>query len=65
MRALAAMVNENLPALLECRRPELSIKSILDQLLSELNPEENEDEINMCKELLDRVFYDADINQER
>lgn len=65
LRALAAMVNENLPALLECRRPELSIKSILDQLLSELNPEENEDEINMCKELLDRVFYDADINQER
>ncbi|EZA60831.1 hypothetical protein DMN91_007726 [Ooceraea biroi] len=65
LRALSAMTCDNLPALVECRRPELCLKSILEQLLAELNPEENQDEIGICTELLDTVFFEHNSNQER
>lgn len=59
------MVNDNfLPALKECRRPQLCLRATLEQLLTELS-EENQDEIDMCSELLDKVFFEPDTNQER
>lgn len=60
------MVNDNfLPALQECRRSQLCLKSILRQLMTELNPEENQDEIDICTELLDKLFSESDTAQER
>lgn len=66
MRVLTGMVNNNFwPALNECRRSELCLRSILGQLLTELKPDENQDEIDMCSDLLDKVFSEPDTNQER
>lgn len=66
LRVLNGMVNDNfLPALKECRRPQLCLRSTLEQLLTELKPVENQDEIDMCSELLDKVFFEPDTNQER
>nr|XP_012220556.1 PREDICTED: hsp70-binding protein 1 [Linepithema humile] len=66
LRVLSGMVNDNfLPALKECRRPQLCLRSTLEQLLTELKPEENQDEIDMCSELLDKVFFEPDTHQER
>lgn len=66
MRVLSGMVNDNfLPALKECRRSQLCLRSILEQLLTELKPVENQDEIDMCSELLDKVFSESDTPQER
>ncbi|CAL1681488.1 unnamed protein product [Lasius platythorax] len=66
LRVLNGMVNDNfLPALKECRRPQLCLKITLEQLLTELKPVENQDEIDMCSELLDKVFFEPDTNQER
>lgn len=65
LRVLSGMVNDNfLPALKECRRPQLCLRSTLEQLLTELKSEENQDEIDMCSELLDKVFFEPD-TQER
>lgn len=66
LRVLNGMVNDNFfPALKECRRPQLCLRSTLEQLLTELKPVENQDEIDMCSELLDKVFFEPDTNQER
>ncbi|XP_011684829.1 PREDICTED: hsp70-binding protein 1 [Wasmannia auropunctata] len=66
LRVLSGMVNDNfLPALKECRRSQLCLRSTLEQLLTELKPVENQDEIDMCSELLDKVFSEPDTNQER
>lgn len=66
LRVLSSMVNDNfLPALKECRRSQLCLRSTLEQLLTELKPVENQDEIDMCSELLDKVFSEPDTNQER
>ncbi|XP_012525261.1 hsp70-binding protein 1 [Monomorium pharaonis] len=66
LRVLSSMVNDNfLPALKECRRSQLCLRATLEQLLTELKPVENQDEIDMCSELLDKVFSEPDTNQER
>lgn len=66
LRVLNGMVNDNfLPALKECRRSQLCLRITLEQLLSELKPVENQEEIDMCSELLDKVFFEPDTNQER
>ncbi|KAL6257356.1 hypothetical protein P5V15_010932 [Pogonomyrmex californicus] len=66
LRVLSGMVNDNfLPALQECRRSQLCLRSTLEQLLTELKPMENQDEIDMCSDLLDKVFSEPDMNQER
>lgn len=66
MRVLSGMVNDNfLPALKECRRSQLYLRSTLEQLLAEFKPVENQDEIDMCAELLDKVFSEPDTSQER
>jgi len=66
LRVLSGMVNDNfLPALQECRRSQLCLRSTLEQLLTDLKPVENQDEIDMCTELLDKVFSEPDMNQER
>ncbi|XP_012064565.1 PREDICTED: hsp70-binding protein 1 [Atta cephalotes] len=66
LRVLSGMVNDNfLPALKECRRSQLCLRSTLEQLLTELKPVENQDEIDMCSELLDKVFSESDTLQER
>ncbi|XP_011870979.1 PREDICTED: hsp70-binding protein 1 [Vollenhovia emeryi] len=66
LRVLSSMVNDNfLPALKECRRSQLFLRSTLEQLLTELKPVENQDEIDMCAELLDKVFSEPDTSQER
>ncbi|KAF7412340.1 hypothetical protein HZH66_001236 [Vespula vulgaris] len=56
--------NTFLPALRECRRPELCLKTTLEQCLKELTPE-NKEEIDMCHQLLDKIFSDNDIVEER
>lgn len=64
LRVLSGMVNDNfLPALMECRRSQLCLRFILEQLLTELS-EENQDEIDMCSELLNKAFFEPD-TQER
>ncbi|KYM96307.1 PREDICTED: hsp70-binding protein 1 [Cyphomyrmex costatus] len=66
LRVLSGMINDNfLPALKECRRSQLCLRSTLEQLLTELKPVENQDEIDMCSELLDKVFSESDTYQER
>ncbi|XP_077273419.1 hsp70-binding protein 1 isoform X1 [Temnothorax americanus] len=66
LRVLSSMVNDNfLPALKECRRSQLYLRSTLEQLLTELKPVENQDEIDMCAELLDKVFFEPETSQER
>lgn len=66
LRALSGMINDNfLPALKECRRPQLCLRSTLEQLLTELNPVDYQDEIDICTEILDKVFSEPDTNQER
>ena len=72
MRVLSNIINNGskpyecfLPALKECRRSQLGLKSILEHLMTELKAEESQNEIEMCSELLDKVFYESDTNQER
>ncbi|KAI4496520.1 hypothetical protein M0804_000330 [Polistes exclamans] len=56
--------NTFLPALRECRKPKLCLKLILEQCLKELTSEDKE-EIDMCNQLLDKIFSDSDIIEER
>ncbi|XP_044579854.1 hsp70-binding protein 1-like isoform X1 [Cotesia glomerata] len=48
--------NNNLPALRECRRPELCLKATIERHLKDLKSEEAVDEVKLCNELLDRLF---------
>ncbi|KAK2587006.1 hypothetical protein KPH14_010973 [Odynerus spinipes] len=62
---LTGLTNNNfLPALRECRRSELCLKSTLEQLLKELTPEDR-DEMDMCHQLSDKIFSDNEIIEER
>ncbi|XP_011142480.1 hsp70-binding protein 1 isoform X2 [Harpegnathos saltator] len=72
LRMLYSMVNDNfLPALEELRRPQLRLKYILDSLLDNFEnnqneeSENNQDEKEICIELLKKIFPESDISQER
>lgn len=63
---LQGLTNENyLPALRECRRPELCLKLTLERHFRETKAEESVDEAETCRCLLDRLFSDRDMGQER
>ncbi|XP_015586417.1 hsp70-binding protein 1 isoform X2 [Cephus cinctus] len=57
--------NNYFPALRECRRPELCLKATLERYLKELKAEESVDEVDVCNELLDRIFSERDNGQDR
>lgn len=60
---LCAMTNDNfLPALEECREPRHCLRAVLEQVSCKLKEEESRDEIDMCSELLDKIFFTADTN---
>lgn len=54
-----------LPALEECRRPELCLQSTLESYIKDLKREENPDQIDVCYRLLKKLFSDQNTNQER
>ncbi|XP_011301875.1 hsp70-binding protein 1 [Fopius arisanus] len=58
-------LDSNLPALRECRRPELRLKETLERHLLDLNAEEAVDEAQSCAQLLDKIFADQSMNQDR
>lgn len=72
---ICGMVNDNfLPALEELRQPQLRFRFILDSLLNYFEKEENnqnersednQDEKEICIKLLEKIFPESDINQER
>ncbi|XP_029051028.1 hsp70-binding protein 1 [Osmia bicornis bicornis] len=63
---LHGLTNEDfLPALKECRRPELCLRSTLENCIKDLKQEENMDQVDVCSRLLEKVFSDQDTNQER
>ena len=63
---LNGLTNGNyLPALRECRRPELCLQLTLDRHRKEAKEEESIDEVQACISLLDRLFGDRDIGQDR
>lgn len=63
---LNGLTNNNfLPALVECRRPELCLRQTLERHLRESREEGSTDREDICKELLDKLFLDQDIDQER
>ncbi|XP_054002299.1 hsp70-binding protein 1 isoform X1 [Hylaeus anthracinus] len=57
--------NDFLPALKECRRPELYLKSTLERCIKDLKEEENSDQVDVCCRLLNKVFSEQDANEER
>ncbi|XP_034952564.1 hsp70-binding protein 1 [Chelonus insularis] len=57
--------DNNLHALRECRRPELSLKSTLERHLENLTLEKATDEIEQCQMILDRIFADQQKEQDR
>lgn len=62
---LTGLTNDNLlAALQECRRPELCLKPTLEQCLKDLSPEDK-NEIDMCHQLLNKIFSDNDTVEER
>ncbi|XP_012252016.2 hsp70-binding protein 1-like isoform X1 [Athalia rosae] len=66
LRVLAGLANNNyLPALRECRRPELCLRQTLERLRYELKAEESVDEAVLCTQLLDQIFSDCETGQER
>ncbi|XP_043282161.1 hsp70-binding protein 1 [Venturia canescens] len=63
---LKGLTNDNyLAALRECRRPELCLKLTLERHYRETKAEESIDEAETCRCLLDRLFSDRDMGQER
>ncbi|XP_053598733.1 hsp70-binding protein 1 isoform X1 [Microplitis demolitor] len=56
--------NNNLPALRECRRPELCLKATLERHLKDLKTEEAVDEAQLCNELLDKIFADSSLQDQ-
>ncbi|XP_015114402.1 hsp70-binding protein 1 isoform X2 [Diachasma alloeum] len=58
-------LNNNLPALRECRRPEFCLKQTLERHLADLRAEEAVDEAQACAQLLDKIFADQSMNQDR
>ncbi|XP_046420526.1 hsp70-binding protein 1-like [Neodiprion fabricii] len=66
LRVLAGLAKNNyLPALKECRRPQLCLRQTLERHQRELRAEESFDEADMCAQLLDQIFSDHETNQER
>lgn len=57
--------DEFLPALKECRRQELCLRSSLERCIVELTQEENSDQVDVCRRILIKAFSDQDTNQER
>lgn len=57
--------NNNLHALRECRRPELCLNATLHRHLQNLRTEEAVDEVELCNNLLDRIFADHSNVQDR
>lgn len=64
LRMLCAITSDNFsPALEECRLSRHCLKAILEEILNELKQSgENQDEIDLCLELLEKVFSVADTN---
>ncbi|XP_014216564.1 hsp70-binding protein 1 isoform X2 [Copidosoma floridanum] len=52
-------------ALKECRRPELCLKQTLERHLKESKHDGSIEIEDLCKEILDKVFADQDVEQER
>lgn len=50
--------NGYLPALKECRRPELCLKPTLERHLKDAKAEDSLDREDICKDLLDKIFSD-------
>ncbi|XP_076278293.1 hsp70-binding protein 1 [Lasioglossum baleicum] len=66
LNILDALTNNNfLPALNECRRPELRLQSTLERYIKDLQQEENVDQLDICYRLLNKVFPESDTSQER
>ncbi|XP_076754212.1 hsp70-binding protein 1 [Xylocopa sonorina] len=67
LNILDGLTNDDiLPALEECRRPELCLHSTLENYIKDLKREENPDQIDVCYNLLKKVFSDQNTtNQER
>lgn len=66
LNILDGLTNDDfLPALKECRRPELNLHSTLEQYIRDLKQEENPEQIDVCYRVLKKVFSDQDTNQER
>lgn len=66
LNILDGLTNDDfLPALKECRRPELRLQSTLEHYIKDLQREENPDQIDICHRMIQKVFSDQDINQER
>lgn len=57
--------NNHFPALRECRRPELCLKQTLERHLKESKQEESLDNEDICKQLLDKIFADQIVEQDR
>lgn len=58
LRMLCALTRDNFqPALEECRNPQHRLNAVLDEVLYKLrSSEDNQDEIDMCCELLGKLF---------
>lgn len=66
LNVLNGLTNDNyFPAMRECRRPELCLKQTLERHLQESKVEQCIDREDICKELLDKIFADQVVDQER
>ncbi|KAF3428909.1 hypothetical protein E2986_03637 [Frieseomelitta varia] len=66
LNILDGLTNDDFaPALKECRRSELGLRSTLERYIKDLKQEENFDQIDVCYRVLKKVFSDQDTNQER
>ncbi|XP_078036893.1 hsp70-binding protein 1 [Augochlora pura] len=66
LNILDGLTNNNfLPALKECKRPELCLQTTLDRCIKELQQDENLDQLDVCYRILKKVFSEDDAGQER
>ncbi|XP_033326531.1 hsp70-binding protein 1 [Megalopta genalis] len=66
LNILDGLTNNNfLPALNECKRPELCLQTTLGRCIKELQQEESLDQLDVCYRILKKVFPEDDAGQER
>ena len=65
LAVLNGLTNNNfLLALIQCRRPELCLKQTLEKHLRESKADGSIEIEDICKELIDKLFRDQEIDQE-
>lgn len=66
LNILSGLTNDDFqPALRECQRPELCLRATLECCIQDLQKEDNPDQVEVCRRLLDTIFTDRDTNSER